>query len=79
MEAEQFYNKFSAKNSELFDCTLGSQDFHQAVIVIAWHIIFSDSTFNTLDNILAEAADHSVEIDQVYYRRAFSNHPCLTQ
>ena len=77
MEAEQFYSKFTAKNSELFNCEWRFQDFHQAAVAMAWHFIFPDAIFDTLNDILAEAADHSTEIDQTYYGRTFRDHPHL--
>ena len=78
MEAEQFYSKFAAKNSELFDCAWGSRDFRQAAVAMARHFISPDATFDALDDILADAADHSTEIDQAHYGRAFGDHPRLT-
>ena len=42
------------------------------------HFISPDVMFDALDDILADAANHSTEIDQAHYGRAFGDHPCLT-
>ena len=47
-------------------------------VTMAWHFISPNVTFNTLDDILADAVDHSTEIDQTHYGRAFGDHPRLT-
>ena len=44
---------------------------------MARHFISPDLTLTALDNGLAEAADHSTDIDHAHYGRAFGD-PCLT-
>ena len=78
MRAEQFYSKFTAKNSKLFNCAWGSRDFRQAAVAMVQHFISPDVMFDALDDILANTADHSTEIDQAHYGRAFGDHPLLT-
>ncbi|KAI9568143.1 hypothetical protein HD554DRAFT_2038970 [Boletus coccyginus] len=78
MEPEQFYSRFAAKNSELFDCAWNCRDYRQAAIAMARHFISADATFAALDDALAEAADHSTNTDHVHYGKTFGDHPCLT-
>ena len=78
LEADQFYGRVVAKNRELFHCAWGSRDYRQAAIAMARHFISPDATFAALDDALAEAADHSTDVDHAHYGRAFGDHPRLT-
>jgi superfamily II DNA or RNA helicase len=78
LEPEQFYSKFAAKNGELFDCAWGCRDYRQGAIAMARHFISADATFTALDDALAEAADHSTDVDHGHYGRTFGDHPRLT-
>ena len=78
LEPEQFYSRFLAKNGELFDCPWGCRDYRQGAIAMARHFISADATFTALDDALAEAADHSTDVDHGHYGRVFGDHPRLT-
>lgn len=65
---EAFYNTVKRRNQELFQCAWGASDFRQGMITLGREFISPDETFPTCaDDLLAEAADHSTEVDLAHY------------
>lgn len=56
------------RNQELFECAWGASDFRQGMITLGREFISPNETFpSCADDLLAEAADHSTEVDLAHY------------
>jgi hypothetical protein len=66
--AEAFYDTVKRRNQELFQCAWGASDFRQGMITLGREFISPNETFpSSADDLLAEAADHSTEVDLAHY------------
>ena len=65
---EVFYDTVKRRNQELFQCAWGASEFRQGMITLGREFISPNETFpNCADDLLAEAADHSTEVDLTHY------------
>lgn len=67
MSPDQWYAVFKQKNREVFQCAWGVRDFRQGAIAMAREFISPSHAFSLADDLLAEGADHSTEIDHSHY------------
>ncbi|KAG1737250.1 hypothetical protein EDB19DRAFT_1829675 [Suillus lakei] len=54
-------------NTEYFNCCWGVRDFQQGMITMGHKFIYLNRMFTETDNILAESANHSTEINHGHY------------
>ncbi|KAI9461354.1 hypothetical protein HD554DRAFT_2176321 [Boletus coccyginus] len=78
MKADVFYALVKLWNKEAFDCAWGVRDLRQGVITMAWEFIAPDQSFACTDNILAESADHSIDVDHAHYGMTARTIPTLS-
>lgn len=64
---DAFYTGLIRRNREVFDCAWGSSDFRQGMITLGREFISPNETFPCADDVLAEGADHSTEVDVAHY------------
>lgn len=65
---EVFYGTVKRRNQELFQCAWGASEFRQGMITLGREFISPNETFpSCADDLLAEAADHSTEVDLAHY------------
>ncbi|KAG1846986.1 hypothetical protein DFJ58DRAFT_843305 [Suillus subalutaceus] len=64
---DQWYAVFKQTNREVFQCAWGVRDFRQGAIAMAREFISAKHAFSLADDLLAEGADHSTEIDHSHY------------
>ena len=65
---EAFYDTVKRRNQELFQCAWGASDLRQGMITLGREFISPDEMFPAGgDDLLAEAADHSTEVDLAHY------------
>lgn len=64
---DQFYNALPKWNKDMFDCNWGASDFRQGMITLGREFISPNETFPCADELLSEAADHSVQVDVAHY------------
>ena len=77
--AEAFYDIVKRRNQELFQCAWGASDFCQGMITLGQEFISPNETFpSCADDLLAEAADHSTEVDLAHYAVFHGAVPCLS-
>lgn len=67
MTPVNFYDKVKEKNREMFGCAWGARDFRQGMITLGREFISPNETFACADDILADAADHTTEIEVAHY------------
>lgn len=64
---DQFYNALPKWNQEMFGCNWGASDFRQGMITLGREFISPNETFPCTDELLSEAADHSMQVDVTHY------------
>lgn len=65
---EAFYDTVKRRNKEFFKCAWGASDLRQGMITLGREFISTNETFPTCaDDLFAEAADHSTEVDLTHY------------
>lgn len=64
---DQWYALFKQTNREVFQCAWGVRSFRQGAIAMAREFISASHAFTLADDLLAEGADHSTEIDHAHY------------
>lgn len=67
IKPEQFYRDLVKRNREVFGCGWGASEFRQGMITLGREFISPNETFPCADDVLAEAADHSTEVDASHY------------
>ncbi|KAH0825830.1 hypothetical protein J3R83DRAFT_7803, partial [Lanmaoa asiatica] len=75
---EEFCRDLPKRNYEVFSCQWGARDFRQGMVTLAHQFISPNELFTCADNILAEAADHSAEVDAAHYAIVHSTLPQIT-
>jgi len=78
MTADQFSSKIPAWNQKYFGCRWGLRDFRQGAITMGREFISPVDHFGEVDSILAESADHSVDVDHAHYAVVHGAIPRLT-
>lgn len=63
----QFYADLVRRNRAMFSCGWGARDFRQGMVTLAREFISPSQSFACADDVLAEAADHSSEVDTAHY------------
>lgn len=63
----QFYADLVRRNRAMFCCGWGARDFRQGMITLGREFISPDQSFACADDVLAEAAGHSTEVDTAHY------------
>ncbi|KAI9456768.1 hypothetical protein HD554DRAFT_2177923 [Boletus coccyginus] len=64
---DEFCRDLPKRNHEIFGCLWGARDFRQGMITLAHEFISPNQSFACADDLLAEAADHSAEVDVAHY------------
>ena len=76
---EAFYDTVKRRNQELFQCSWGASDFRQGMITLGHVFISPNEAFPACaDDLLAEAADHSTEVDLAHYAIVHGEVPRLS-
>ena len=75
---EEFCRDFPKRNHETFSCQWGARDFRQGMITLAHQFISPNESFACADDLLAEAADHSAEVDVGHYAVVHGTLPRVT-
>ena len=75
---DEFYKSLPKWNREFFGCSWGASDVRQGMITLGREFISPNETFPCADDVLAEAADHSTEIDVAHYAIVHGNLPRIS-
>lgn len=75
---DQWYSGFKQKNREVFGCGWGVRAFRQGAIAMAREFISPNDAFAMAEDLLAEGADHSTDIDKEHYGLVYGSIPELT-
>ncbi|KAG1725721.1 uncharacterized protein EDB91DRAFT_1254659 [Suillus paluster] len=75
---DQWYSIFLQVNREQFQCAWGVRDFRHGAIAMAREFISLNHAFSLADDLLAESADHSTQIDHIHYGNLHGAIPQLT-
>lgn len=75
---EEFCRDLPKRNYETFSCQWGARDFRQGMITLAHQFISPNEIFVCADDLLAEAADHSTEVDVGHYAVVHGTLPRVT-
>jgi hypothetical protein len=75
---EDFYNDLVKRNRETFGCAWGASELRQGMITLGREFISPNETFPCADDVLAEAADHSTEVDVAHYAAVHGTLPRLS-
>ncbi|KAF8425824.1 hypothetical protein L210DRAFT_986547 [Boletus edulis BED1] len=67
VKPDNFYEWLRKRNQQWFDCGWGASEFRQGMITLGHEFISPDETFPCADDLLAESADHSTEVDASHY------------
>ncbi|KAF8131379.1 hypothetical protein EV363DRAFT_1329892 [Boletus edulis] len=68
ISAEAFYDTVKRRNRDFFQCAWGASDLRQGMITLGREFICQNETFPICaDDLLAEAVDHSTEVDLTHY------------
>ena len=78
IKPEDFYNDLVKCNREAFGCTWGASELRQGMIMLGREFISPNETFPCADDVLAEAADHSTEVDVAHYATVHGTLPRLS-
>ena len=72
---DNFYEVLRKRNKKLFGCAWGASDFRQGMITFGLEFISPNEIFPCADDILAEAADHTTEVDTTHYANVHGAFP----
>lgn len=75
---EEFYRDLPKRNYQAFGCQWGAREFRQGMITLAHQFISPSESYACADNLLAEAADHSTEVDVGHYAVVHGTLPRVT-
>ncbi|KAH0825828.1 hypothetical protein J3R83DRAFT_8789, partial [Lanmaoa asiatica] len=75
---ENFYEVLRKRNKKIFGCAWGASDFRQGMITLGHEFISPNEEFPCVDEVLAEAADHTTEIDGTHYANVHGAFPRLS-
>ncbi|KAI9459287.1 hypothetical protein HD554DRAFT_2041944 [Boletus coccyginus] len=75
---DSFYEVLRKRNEKFFGCAWGASDFRQAMITLGREFISPNEAFPCADEVLAEAADHTTEIDATHYANVHGAFPRLS-
>jgi len=78
VKPDEWYAIFAQLNRESFGCAWGVRDFRHGAIAMAREFISPNHAFSLADELLAESADHSVQVDHVHYGTVHGTIPQLT-
>lgn len=67
IQPDRFYSWLQKRNQQWFGCGWGANEFRQGMITLGHEFISSNESFPCVDRLLAEAADHSTEVDASHY------------
>ncbi|KAF8121027.1 hypothetical protein EV363DRAFT_1187412, partial [Boletus edulis] len=75
---DRFYEVLRKRNEKFFGCSWGASDFRQGAITLGREFISPNEAFPCADDALAEAADHTTEIDVTHYANVHGAFPRLS-
>ena len=78
IKPEDFYIDLVKRNREAFGCAWGASELRQGMITLGREFISPNETFPCADDVLAEAADHSTEVDVAHYAAVHGTLPRLS-
>ena len=78
VKPEDFYPDLVRRNREAFGCAWGASELRQGMITLGREFISPNETFPCADDVLAEAADHSTEVDVAHYAAVHGALPRLS-
>jgi hypothetical protein len=78
IKPDQWYSEFKQRNQEVFNCAWGVRAFRQGAIAMAREFISPNDAFAMAEDLLAEGADHSTDIDKGHYGLLYGSMPELT-
>lgn len=75
---DSFYEVLRKRNEKFFGCAWGASDFRQGMITLGREFISPNEAFPCADEVLAEAADHTTEVDATHYANVHGAFPRLS-